>query len=1199
MNKMIYTLIFLISICAFAQDTTEGQFDYKNELSRSVPTPISPEAFAFMQYGQVPVSSYTGNLGYSLPLYNHSGAELSLPMSLSYNQDIKVSQVATGAGLGWNLNLGGRISRVVNGLPDNGINGKTVFDAEVKSKILSYYGQGGEFSSVSAARDYYQWTKQIEQGSIDVHPDYFTLNVMGINEVIAFDLTDNMKAKAISNPRIQIEVIGFPSSSNQDIQGWIITGEDGSRYHFELAEQTRKVGDDGSLEPHNLLQQYNSSWVLTRIESPNKIDTYTLSYQQQPYSSEVVIAQEYQVASTTIKPNQINHGIDNISSVTPDISIRQLFLSSVSYNGRLVYDISLGDRYDYRQVDRTNGTYIPVQNAIDRIDIYQYNYATNTNQHIQRIDFKHSYFGSSTYANNPQSVTNWDHLNIKLKLDAVEFKTADNILDKRFGFEYYNPTWVPERNSRAQDYMGFYNGKNNTVLFPEIDEPTVKIAGADREPNPSVSNTGVLKRVIYPTKGYTEFEFENHKTSKTKAADPITLEKVKVSGGTSTFDCSGICMDKYVQPPVVSSNMLYIAESGNYDIKYTNTGSQLFDAWIIKRPNSTIVYDGFIGWGGGTPLPNSDFIWYPSTTQGNYTDRAKYFAEGYYQITIANKQEGTSVEIEVIDPRDNEYEVFTDIKPGLRIKSMANYDHTGTKISSKEYQYVTSLGNEISSGKELYNPSLVSYSSSKIYKINEGLVDTKTVVRKAVAAGSPQNHIVYQKVYEYNRVLSDQYDGIPFSIPSPPPTGEDDIIITDGGGDGDRIIQVPKNGYSVTEYNAGPNGIVPDRLGNNYFSEYKNGQPKSIETYDAYRRLKSRKVFTYQDYPVFSSPGLVFQLNDENKYLYKLYYSNQNGQIYEGVFPGSTLCFQCPDGMVLTQAAPPNICDASHPDRPANLVECNLDPTAAMKQLVGRTINGRGGFLAQEVEAVYNNNGAILTTKQYTYDADIDYLLRSVEVDNSTGDTLKTHYYYPKDYQLGSLPDSGLYSMEEKNAYNSMISLNRVAIPIRLDSYLGTKKISSRTTGYKTFEQKGPYPYKQYYAKADTPFINRIAYQDYNEAGRPTWVQINGSINQKFVYHPNNLWIIAKIENPDMAVTSGGISQTTATDIEGLLQYLATDHPNAYISGYSYNHLGQLIKMIDPRGYKMTYHYDAFNRLQFVKDEDGNLVNENQYNYKH
>ncbi|SHH90417.1 YD repeat-containing protein, partial [Flavobacterium defluvii] len=36
----------------------------------------------------------------------------------------------------------------------------------------------------------------------------------------------------------------------------------------------------------------------------------------------------------------------------------------------------------------------------------------------------------------------------------------------------------------------------------------------------------------------------------------------------------------------------------------------------------------------------------------------------------------------------------------------------------------------------------------------------------------------------------------------------------------------------------------------------------------------------------------------------------------------------------------------------------------------------------------------------------------------------------------------------------------------------------------------------------------------------------------------------------------------------------------------------------DPKGFITTYTYDSFGRLETVKDNLGNILSENQYNYK-
>ncbi|MCK4662468.1 MAG: hypothetical protein KAT68_06365, partial [Bacteroidales bacterium] len=66
------------------------------------------------------VNLYTGVPSINLPLYKLQTKEFSLPISLSYNASgIKVEQVASWVGLGWSLNAGGVVTRVVNGSPDD------------------------------------------------------------------------------------------------------------------------------------------------------------------------------------------------------------------------------------------------------------------------------------------------------------------------------------------------------------------------------------------------------------------------------------------------------------------------------------------------------------------------------------------------------------------------------------------------------------------------------------------------------------------------------------------------------------------------------------------------------------------------------------------------------------------------------------------------------------------------------------------------------------------------------------------------------------------------------------------------------------------------------------------------------------------------------------------------------------------------
>ena len=81
--------------------------------------PPSPTAYELGKYGQIPVGLFTGTPSYDMPLYTFKTKNLSVPISVSYNSNgIKVDQVETNVGLGWSLNCGGVITRIVRGLPD-------------------------------------------------------------------------------------------------------------------------------------------------------------------------------------------------------------------------------------------------------------------------------------------------------------------------------------------------------------------------------------------------------------------------------------------------------------------------------------------------------------------------------------------------------------------------------------------------------------------------------------------------------------------------------------------------------------------------------------------------------------------------------------------------------------------------------------------------------------------------------------------------------------------------------------------------------------------------------------------------------------------------------------------------------------------------------------------------------------------------
>ena len=73
---------------------------------------------------------------------------------------------------------------------------------------------------------------------------------------------------------------------------------------------------------------------------------------------------------------------------------------------------------------------------------------------------------------------------------------------------------------------------------------------------------------------------------------------------------------------------------------------------------------------------------------------------------------------------------------------------------------------------------------------------------------------------------------------------------------------------------------------------------------------------------------------------------------------------------------------------------------------------------------------------------------------------------------------------------------------------------------------------------------------------------------------------------------------STDTSIRQMMNELRLALPHTQITSYTYKKLVGINSLTDTRGQTVYYHYDTFNRLEFVKDADGNILSKNQYNYK-
>lgn len=117
----------------------------------------SPSALSTIKNIQGGVDLYNGAQNTFIPLHTLMANDISMPISLnSSNNGLKVNDLGSLVGQNWNLNAGGIISRVVNGLPDEfkgevlGMGVGRSYELTPRFEILSNYGINFDFQSAGA-----------------------------------------------------------------------------------------------------------------------------------------------------------------------------------------------------------------------------------------------------------------------------------------------------------------------------------------------------------------------------------------------------------------------------------------------------------------------------------------------------------------------------------------------------------------------------------------------------------------------------------------------------------------------------------------------------------------------------------------------------------------------------------------------------------------------------------------------------------------------------------------------------------------------------------------------------------------------------------------------------------------------------------------------------------------------------------------
>ncbi|WP_020532998.1 RHS repeat domain-containing protein [Flexithrix dorotheae] len=1138
--------------------------------------PPSPEAAAFVKYADIPVNTYNGLPNISIPIYTIQVKDITVPIDLSYHASgIKVNEEASWVGLGWALNAGGVISRTVMGKDDFKDN-LTYFNTNIpeipvyglkddgKPQIIpeeySQFGCSLKFFNRAALPNeptipIIDFSPYIEAGNIsnyDFEPDQFSFNVGGATG--KFILGRDKKVYLTSQDKVTINPIG------DDASKWEIQTADGFLYEFDQYEDTPEDGYTGA-------PFIKTAWYLTKITSPTSGESVTFNYVTNNANPIITIGSRQERINDT--GNCQTSGMQVFSKEKREY--KKVTLESIDFKNGQVQFVT-GDRDD-----------VFGDKKLEKILIYKKNALGNLEETpIKEFDFSYDYFyGSAPNRNNwPASSLEDKYFSNRLKLDKLVEKSG-SLTKGAHEFEYYEPenqVDIPAKNSFARDYWGYYNGETgNSQLIPAytdmllpdrfiegtVNSYLAKFPGAKREPNPRVSNIFSLKKIIYPTKGSTSFEYENHtydwkKSQENNGALLGFLPNIEEKNELFTYDVvnqKGEIIEKTLD---ISNGYFHGSSAIRVKVKGGFRFSTKYED--AKGVGSEKVYFELYNEIGGR-ISHVDLfgdVNCTSTEQYCEYDNEYLLPPGVYTWKAFADGEVTGIQDlratytwDAIEGKENSAGIVDEsqfsIAGGLRIKRIIDHDgitSDNDKIRAFEYHYEedkdgNGISEEYSFGKRMAKP---------IY-----------------------GH------YEYSYKIDNR----------PPPS-----LFNNGGGGGlfvDNYV-ICSNYIRTSDSNVPLNGTAGGSI-----VGYDQVTVKYLKGANDTKGLYGKTSFQYENQPdeifnynYYRPPGLPNLSSNRNGLLVKQIDFNSQGDIVKEI----TNTYNQPHNanILYYYAIKPLVTPKTL--SPGAILTSPCDIT----NFIYPAMKSEWVQLLSTTERIYDqksSTGYFETITEYKFEPDgpkhYQRIATKKYLDN--GDVLEEEMKYPLDlgttFNADKLADKHIHNVpvQQFTRQNGNVTFKKQT----------TFKQLGNTTIAKQMDEVFPNG-----KDAGKIIINYI--YDENTSNLKQ-VQREDGMYITYLWGYKNQYPIAKIENATVAQVEAALGGSIPDFESGGLSVSQEDNlrdnlPESMIYTFQYDPLKGLTATKDPNGRKSTYVYDELGRLKYIKDFEDNIIQKQEYHYR-
>ncbi|MET1260678.1 hypothetical protein ABV409_15125 [Flagellimonas sp. DF-77] len=1216
--KHIISLIALVltsgQVVSQSNPGNVGPSSYEVQL-----VPPNPEVADLGKFGAIPVNKYNGTANINIPIHTVSLDGLSIPLNLSYNTGgIRVNQEASWVGLGWNLATGIVITRQVNGFEDilDGLSSDHIGFLFTEDQYFPEQGMNGFNGNFELDPDE---LLDLSNKSVtvpdDLLPDLFTVNLP------TGSYKFYLPKESGNGPDLEALVIGEQNIKvdfNMTTHNFVVTDSKGFEYHFDVQElstsfpteeSSQATNDDNALLNHSGVAGLSrtdmiSSWKVSQIRSPHSVGqsngrilNFTYADQKQlgfPSFSETYSFQfnEPSLERTIGLPSRTYATLTGFNS-------KQLATISGDFGNIQFIAAAREDLYetaDYQQ-DYNSALFNAFSNTnsdsrLARIEIRDFNGGLK-----KEVDLNHSYFNSNKLGQSDDSYY------LRLKLDGV---TIDG---RTYAFEYINPNQLPAKDSKAIDFWGFYNGLDgNTHRIPSMNRFFVefdlaqdqaferfgKFTGVSRKSDFNYGKNGLLSRVVYPTKGATEFEYEaNTVHLKNRTYTPIFdgSGNMLSSGITSSqgydfcyqmlklandpnysFDDNAFatCQDVSTNYTVsgsqftVGPNTLCSGQSYNVKIQATLTHGSSFDESIL--PSGRAVWIKNLQTGQEIPVFDYDnqfnvnqlsvslskeFTDLPVGNYEFYHQPWSYSSQSVNAFAYVTSPSVMTFESLQLNPPPIVYEEFQ--VGGARVSKMINKGNNNEVITTKSFVYEQQEeGQTLSSGKLMddlvfwsttgsqfeYSPDIPATGAYSFYLSSDNKLRTMNS-----AAGS---HIGYSKVTE----TSESTNGT-------------------------------ANGKIVTEYVNKPNAYFKRNVGLSQinYGTISCGSWSNVYAIPDISCLQHIDVSYGETYMLEVLPNTFDYINGNivEEHIYDsgndLLVHTQNSFSERNIgfmpLPHYPLLIKVGQGLIVTE---PYV-DYADSD------------------------NGFKNVMRQDssLTTQYFNGEALSTKTEATFEMDLGYLTRTNTVTSSDGKVMTTKYHYAEDLNITPLINANRLTevVKTEQFEGTLTDIEQTLLASNETVFSNESNFSNLTLPKQVKSKKG----------ANGPEEVRLVYDQYDNKGNVLQYHQEDGAYTSYIWGYNQQYPVAKIANATRAQVESAlqVGSNYNTNVGGL----TTDQvnvlraiPGALVTTYTYDPLIGMTSMTDARGYTTFYEYDALNRIEFIKDAQGHLLQEYQYGYK-